>query len=588
MKKLAFLLAAVMLLGFVFSVVPFAEGETQTPAGDPAYKSVEIAYANLNYTDKIEMMFAVPVYEDLPEGAEIKLIAWDSYDPNYAYNYSDVELTATLISANADKANIDGKDHLVFVYDSLSAEMMTDVIYVRPVIILADGSRIYGDIMTYSIIEYVKSAKGEIDGIAGINNPSVIEALDKMLNFGAMAQIMSSDEYIPNGFLANEELNKVYIIPVVAGVEGERVFAGFCKAGADFASINPIPEDLYVVGGIYDLDGELLTDDDEDFSGIQVDAPAEGDLVVKCVYDYDYMYKSTLNDVNIDASKIYGDSAIDGNAKGVNITDGNLRTNTGSNNPSKGQYVSYQVIPDPNGTDNKVLRISTTGGGALYFGYSSGSKTVTSGNKSEFSGNTFTMTMELSAYNGKFRGLGSIRMRAKEGGGLAKYDQNVLNIGANGEIKYNFNGTSEAIYTLSTEGWNKIAIAVDMDEMIIRFYAEENGAMVCKDEREFVPSKYNNVLKSGTPDETSDTFAKSFMNYQRNVEWYFGGADGLSAAELASSMDMDGDGVAETPIKVTNAETDVLNIAAQQQYIIENKSVLVKEISFASGDIYAE
>lgn len=583
-----------MLASSIFALTSLAEGETAAPEEAPVstYKAPEIAYANLGFTGSVKMLFAVPAYEDLPEGAEVKLLIWETYDEGFSYSYSEISSSALLISADAEKVTIADKEHFVFSYSNLTAEMMTDVIYARPIVLLADGSVVYGETMTYSVIEYVAAARGELDGIAGLENADALAALAAMIDFGAMAQSYSAEAedgaYIPCGFLANEELNKVYIIPVVAGKEGEPIFAGFCKAGADFASIYPMIEDLYNVEGIYDLDGESLSDDDDDLSGIQVEAPAEGDLVVKCVYGYDYMYRSTLNDVNTAITNIYGDSAINGDAKGVNIEGGNLRTNTGANDPTKGKYVSYQVIPDPNGTENQVLRISTTGGGALYFGYGSGDKVVTGGTKSEFSGNVFTMTMELSAYNGKFRGLGSIRMRAKEGGGLAKYDQNVLSIGANGEIKYSFNGTSGVIYTLSTEGWNKIAISIDMDNMIIRFYAEEDGVMVCRDEREFVPSKYNNVKKSGTPDETSDTFAKSFMKYQRNVEWYFGSADGLSAAELASYMDMDGDGVAETPIKVADPEIETANVEAQQKYIIENKSVLVKEISFVSGDVYAQ
>ena len=581
-----------MLASSIFALTSLAEGEAAAPEVVSSYKSPAIAYANLGFAGSVKMMFAVPAYEDLPEGAEVKLLVWEEYDDSLSFSYSEISSAALLISANEEKATIADKEHFVFSYSDLTAEMMTDVIYTRPIVLLADGSVVYGETMTYSVMEYVAAARGELDGIAGLENADALEALAAMIDFGAMAQSYSTEAedgaYMPCGFLANEELNKIYIIPVIAGKEGERVFAGFCKAGADFASIYPMIEDLYTIAGIYDLDGELLSDDDSDFTGIQVDAPAEGDLVVKCVYDYDYMYRSTLNAVNTGITNIYGDSAINGDAKGVNIEGGNLRTNTGANDPTNGKYVSYQVIPDPNGTDNQVLRISTTGGGALYFGYGSGSKVVTGGTKGEFSGNVFTMTMELSAYNGKFRALGSVRMRANAGGGLAKYDQNVLHIGANGEIKYSFNGTSGVIYTLSTEGWNKIAISIDMDNMIIRFYAEEDGIMVCKDEREFVPTKYNSVKKAGTPDETSDTFAKSFMNYQRNVEWYFGSADGLTEAELASYMDMDGDGVAETPINVTDPETEIANVEAQQKYIIENKSVLVKEISFVSGDIYAE
>ena len=591
-----------MLVGSLSSVLAFAE-EAAAPEVTPevtpeaeSYTDLKIAYANLNYTDKIYMKFAVPAYADLPADAKVELIVWDSNNVDDSFLYSDTTsddtkvATASLLAPEADKATINGAEHFVFIYDALTVEKMTDVVYIRPAITLNDGKIVYGEVINYSILEYVVAAKGGFEGIAPIEDQEHLALLDAMLDFGALAQSYLGDgeAYLPGGFYANDEVQKIWITPVIAGVPGEKIFSGFYKPGADFASIHKMPLGIYVAGAVTDLDGKTLTDDDIDIAGIQIEAPAEGDLVVKCNYDYDYMYKSTLNMVDTSETYIYGDSHGDGNAKGINITDGNLRTNTGTNDFTKGKYVSYQVIEDPNGTNNQVLRVSTTGGGALYFGYASGTKVVGDHGMGEICGNVFTMTLELSAYKGKFQSLGSIRMRAKEGGGIAKYDQNVLSIGADGVIKYTFNGTSETIHTLSLEGWNKIAISVDMDEMIIRFYAEEDGVMVCKDTREFIPSKYNSALAAGTPDETSNTFAKSFMNYQRNVEWYFGSGSGLTAVEQTALMDMDGDGVAETPIKVTNPDAEPVNVEAQKQYIIDNKSVLVKEISFVAGDIYAK
>ena len=598
-RRIALILAIVMLVGTLFTVLSFAEGETApevTPAAE-SYTDVKIAYANLNYSDKINMKFAVPVYADLPEGAKVELILWDCYEDGVAFRYSEAiadennAASAILLAPEADKATIGGKEHLVFIYDALTPEKMTDVVYLRPVITLADGKLVYGDVINYSILEYVVTAKGGFEGTPAIEDQEHLAVLDAMLDFGALAQTYLGDggAYLPGGFYANDELQKIWITPVFDGAPGEKIFGGFYKPGADFASIHKMPLGIYVAGAVTDLDGKTLTDDDDDIAGIQIAAPAEGDLVVKCSYDYDYMYKSTLNMVDTSGTHIYGDSHGDGNDKGINVPDGNLRTNTGKADFPKGKYVSYQVIEDPNGTKNQVLRVSTTGGGALYFGYSAGTKVVGGHGMGEICGNVFTMTLELSAYKGKFQSMGNIRMRANAGGGLAKYDQNVLNIGENGVIKYAFNGTSEAIHTLSLEGWNKIAFSVDLDEMTISFYAEEDGVMVCKDTREFIPSKYNTVLAAGTPDETSNTFAKSFMNYQRNVEIYIAnGGSGLTAVEQTALMDMDGDGTPETPIKVTDPDAEPVNVEAQKQYIIDNKSFLVKEVSFVAGDIYAK
>ena len=598
-RRIALILAILMLVGSLFSVLSFAEGEAApevTPEAE-SYTDLKIAYANLNYTDKIYMKFAVPAYADLPADAKVELIIWDSNNIDDSFLYSDTisddtnVATAITLAPEADKATINGAEHFVFIYEELTIEKMTDVVYVRPAITLNDGRVVYGEVINYSILEYVVAAKGGFEGIAPIEDQEHLALLDTMLDFGALAQNYLGDggAYLPGGFYANDEVQKIWITPVIAGVPGEKIFSGFYKPGADFASIHKMPLGVYVAGAITDLDGKTLTDGDIDLAGIQVEAPAEGDLVVKCSYDYDYMYKSTLNMVDTSETYIYGDSHSDGNDKGINVTDGGLRTNTGKADFPNGKYVSYQVIEDPNGTKNQILRVSTTGGGALYFGYSAGTKVVGGHGMGEICGNVFTMTLELSAYKGKFQSMGNIRMRANAGGGLAKYDQNVLNIGANGVIKYVFNGTSETIHTLSLEGWNKIAFSVDLDEMTIKFYAEEDGVMVCKDEREFVPSKYNSALAAGTPDETSNTFKKSFMNYQRNVELYIAnGGSGLTAVEQTALMDMDGDGTPETPIKVTNPDAEPVNVEAQKQYIIDNKSFLVKEISFVAGDIYAK
>ena len=67
-KNLALILALVMLLSTVFAVVPMAaEAEATPPAAASEYEP-KISYANINYSDKMYMMFAVPAPATLNEG----------------------------------------------------------------------------------------------------------------------------------------------------------------------------------------------------------------------------------------------------------------------------------------------------------------------------------------------------------------------------------------------------------------------------------------------------------------------------------------------------------------------------------------
>ena len=55
--------------------------------------------------------------------------------------YNDVKSTMAIeIAHDGNTVVIDGTAHYVFKYTGLTAEMMTDIVYVRPVITLSDGT----------------------------------------------------------------------------------------------------------------------------------------------------------------------------------------------------------------------------------------------------------------------------------------------------------------------------------------------------------------------------------------------------------------------------------------------------------------
>ena len=279
-KNLALILALVMLIGSLFCVIPMAEGEEDGGASDETAKYVpEIAYANVNYLDSITMMFAVPVPAELGEGEAVKLLFWTSRDESLAFNYKD--MNKIVLSPEAELATIGGAQYYVFKYDKLNATQMLDVVCARPVVVSGEAAVAYGKLVDYSIREYVETAKGTMDGIAGLDNADALKTLDSMLNFGAAAQRSSGKRY---DAYANDDLKKVYINAFVNGKEAGRVFAGFFKyeEGEEFTLAAPFFDGAQV-DKVYDADGNELEDLDIYSEGIQL-AMADADVEITAYY----------------------------------------------------------------------------------------------------------------------------------------------------------------------------------------------------------------------------------------------------------------------------------------------------------------
>ena len=74
-KNFTLLLALVMIVGCIFGVMPAADsaegGEVNIESYEPS-----IAYANVNYSEDLILMFAVPVTAEgaLAEGSSVKVV----------------------------------------------------------------------------------------------------------------------------------------------------------------------------------------------------------------------------------------------------------------------------------------------------------------------------------------------------------------------------------------------------------------------------------------------------------------------------------------------------------------------------------
>ena len=297
-KKLAILLTVVMLVGYVFSVVPSADTTGGTEVTSDTYEPI-IAYANLNYVEDLILMFAVPAPNALPDGSSVKVVVWEA--PSAAYSYKDALTTETTLAsavaleAEESRVTIGGAEHLVFKYKLPDPKNMTDIIYARPVVVNGENkATAYGGVLDYSVVEYVKTAKGAFSayGAPVIVNEEVLALLDSVLDFGALMQTFRGEDeiHIPNGYLANDDLHKIWITPVVGGKTLDKVFGGFFKYEEDgYANLYPPFYDGYNAIVYKDSLGNELTDanpsDYDDALGFQLNA-VDGDIEVTVEYEF--------------------------------------------------------------------------------------------------------------------------------------------------------------------------------------------------------------------------------------------------------------------------------------------------------------
>ncbi len=476
-KNLALILALVMLLGSLFSIMSMAEAteDTTTPPAEEevvlgGYKP-EVAYANFNYADKMYMMFAIPAPEALEEGAAVKLIAWESREESLAFSYND--LIRDVIDAEAETVKIGEVDHLVFKYDALGAADMTNVICVRPVVVKGDVATSYGKLVEYSVLEYVASAKGELDGIAGIEDQEHLAVLDSLLDFGALAQQFSGyDDY---AYMANDELRKIFVTPIMNGIAKEPVFGGFFKYEEEtsFTFLAPFYDGTEVIA-IKDAEGNEIADLDEDIDGLQF-IPADADL--KLTVEYQNVSVRALRADDL------GPDFVLNNLESVN---GNIGTDAKTNMSGLASTLDtynrmnywhgFKTVPNPENPDDLVLQVTATNAPTIQF------NNTTAANWAGYGfGDTvypaFTFELELGAVNGKMPTTGNYYFRHRPGAQYAQFgvDLHIFTVKA-GEVVLP-DGT--VVGKIPETGMAKFAITVDaLTNKVYGYCENENGEMV--------------------------------------------------------------------------------------------------------------
>ena len=116
--------------------------------------------------------------------------------------------------------------------------------------------------------------------------------LDSILDFGAAVQEIEGDRepYAPNGYLANDELHKIWVTPVVAGKTMDKVFAGFFKYKENgYATVREPFFDGYTASVYKNANGEALQDANpeqyDEALGFQIDA-VDSDIEITVEYSH--------------------------------------------------------------------------------------------------------------------------------------------------------------------------------------------------------------------------------------------------------------------------------------------------------------
>ena len=595
-RKIALLLIAVMLVSAVFSVFSFAEDTEAAPA--PELEKPAITYANVNYVNNVSLMFAVPVPANLPEDASLSIIFWEDPLSISTCGYSDVQNTlAITLEHGGETATIDGILHYVFKYTGMTAEMMTDVVYARPIITLADGSRIYGDMINYSVVEYAMGAKGEIEGIDPLTDADVLELIDTMLRFGALAQnyVGGEDGYLPNGYLASDDLAKLMIIPSYDGEEGEPIIGGFFKKGEEtYATLSPIYDDYYTIVGWYDADGEEIFDEDRNNdNGIQFEVNSETDVTVTLKLErknlistdataYDNFKFTSLELSKNDTKKNMGDFAFNPSYSYTGKPD------AASGYQKELGHHAFELMDDPYNPGEKVYKWTASTLSAIYLSPSSGATLPIKGGISGY-GDTvdtsITIVLELGRNEiGECIKTGLFRIRSDYDGSQVNFG--VFGVTAKGEVVIAKNNDVTAkngvvIGTLPETGYGRFAITIDFNDGSIKGYAEDaNGEMAFAGESKLYNANYDKFSAEGAVGYSS--FRDWSINAQKKFEW-FGEKNALTAAEQAELADLDGDGVGETALKNPDG---TINEGALAYLTEKHNSMLIKYVGIFAGIMY--
>ena len=610
-KHLALLLAILMVASSLLVIVPTAEGETASSGTASGRYVPEIAYANVNYVGNIHMMFAVPVTDALAEGESLKLLLWTSREASASFSYNDI--AKIVLEPEAEPVSIGGVDHLVYKYSELTATQMANTVCVRPVVIDANNTaKSYGKLVEYSVLKYVESVKGNIDGIDGIEDEGVIEALNDILDFGTIAQKVSSP--VAPLYYPSDKVNKIYATALVNGLDKGRQLASFFKyeEGATATLITPFIDGVTATK-VTDAEGNEIEDLDPYSDGYQI-AAVDSDLEFIVHYAY-----TSVRNVNADAI---------GAGVDVNNYDDPLLTNSPDLVKKKSNvsytigkdchvnisgaacvldsagrmnyWNSFKTVADPSNPDNLVIQITATNSPAF---------NLTNLKPSDFTGvgfgdtlyPAFTFEITLGAINGVMPTTGAyyFRHRLKSEGGAYSdssevADLNIFLIRKGKVMLYdtdsNYNN-NVVVGEIPETGMRKFAITVDALTGMTYGYAEnlETGVMEKTSESQI---QLHSKFIANQDKYLADPAANPELACYENIFTFFTKAKGLepiwnTGAGLKQSADFESSSIeiggVMTPVKNSDGtfNMDAVKALAERDY-----SFLLDDFKLTMGAIY--
>lgn len=157
-------------------------------------KILEIVACNLSFQDSVKIMYAVNSKNILYK-SNIEVLIWHSPQTNYLVGEEDYSLSLLRFE------EIAGTEYAVFLDPNVAAKQMADDFYAVPYY-NDHGEDVYGEVVKYSIIQYVKNMK------SADASSKLLDLLDAMVEYGALTQ-----EYFNynTSRLANEEYHEVIL-----------------------------------------------------------------------------------------------------------------------------------------------------------------------------------------------------------------------------------------------------------------------------------------------------------------------------------------------------------------------------------------
>ena len=596
-KNLALLIAFVMLFSCMLGIMPAADETTGGASTAESYEPT-IAYSNVNYIEDLTLMFAVPApaADALAEGSTVKVVIWTAPSTVYSYgevgtkNAEETEVITFALEAEEAKAEIGGVEHLVFKYEGLAPEKMTDVIYARAIVVDKDGkAAAYSDVLDYSVVEYVETAKGGFNGGAPvIADEKVVSLLDSMLFFGATVQKFADrgDPYVPNGYYANDELHKIWVTPVVAGKTLDKVFGGFFKYEEyGYATVREPFFDGRVVVAYKDADGNVLEDacpgEYDEEAGFQLNA-VDGDIEVLVEYGSVAIRELTADAfgegfaVNNVTPGIQGNPDILASlgskytsAKSIELSRGHNANFSGDSGVGGTNYYNgLRTIADPSDPENLLLLATATS--LPTFGFGSRQYITPDDYVKAGYGDTIEEAVTIEVSIGKPSpdanvNIASMYFRNRTAGVSEAYfnvflvENNVVKLSADKSV----------ICTLPDTGLVKIAITILGSGELKAYYSDADGNMVLALERD----------RAAFP-ATYESATQYFTENTLQLQWTFGKNLGTKAVFDEAEIEVDG-----VMTKVID-DDGVINPFALQAYAEKHYSFLLDEWKFYVGDVY--